>query len=210
MLARDKADRNREAFREQAEMEVREGVFVNLAGTVVEPTQEWLEKADTTAFIPKQPKGTVRVIKTVKRLAVPVVVRLCSDGKLSFEAMMACKRYREIYELTGLDGRVAIARYGIQGTMPGRVMAPSTRMPIAEWEAVAREEYRAARDIFKPRHRKFFEAIVLEDNSPRKARAGTCRNGKETKLFSALATALVRFYQDFGVRLVQRAGDGED
>ena len=54
IIERDRIDRIREQDRAAAEIEVAEGVFVNLSDSVTEPTPEWISKGDVRTFVPKQ------------------------------------------------------------------------------------------------------------------------------------------------------------
>jgi hypothetical protein len=204
VLDHDRADRNREAYRRIAELQVANGEFANIADTVMEPTPEWLARHETRAYVPKQPDGTVRTIKTVRRVDLPVLIRLCSKGKIDFEQLMACKRYREAYERGGLAGRARIARYGLQGQLPIGSGGKPNPVPVLDHELDAREEFRAARRAIQARFRPFFEAIVLEECAPGAVRRGVCQNGREMALFAALAQRLVNHYHAAEIELVER------
>lgn len=204
LLERDRADRNREAYRSVAEQQVANGEFANIADTVMEPTPEWLAQGETRTYVPKQPDGTVRTIRTVRRVELPVLIRLCGKGKIDFEQLMACKRYRDAYERGGLAGRARIARYGLQGQLPTGSGGKPSPIPVLDHELDAREEFRAARRAIQARFRPFFESIVLEESSPRAVRRGVCQNGRETALFAALAQRLVNHYHQAGLQLVER------
>ena len=162
MIERDKAERVREMERRRAEIEVRDGVFVNLADTVVEPTPEWIRKGDVRSYTPRQPDDTVRVVRTVRRVLTPVVARMWESGRLGDDQYRACLWYRDRFEAAGLEGRWSSSRYD---PTSGGGSGGSAGAPIArhEYEARARAEYRAARSAITGFYLRFFEAIVLHD-----------------------------------------------
>lgn len=179
LIKRDKKDRSRDRDRKAADMEVAEGRFVNLSDTVVEPTPEWLEKGDVTTFVPKQPKGTTKVIRTVKRMKAAMVMRLFFQGKITEDQMRACMWYRDQYEIAGLMGRVKSNHLSLTGNTGGGGGMGQAPMALHAREAEARELFRSARDAITPFYLKFFDSIVIHDIPPsRAARFARCRNDR--------------------------------
>src|SRR3546814_13976993 len=72
---------------------------------VEEPTPEWLEKGDVRRFTPKQPDGTVRVIRTVRRDYGSVITRMYANGILDDDEFQACAWYRRMHEIAGMRGK---------------------------------------------------------------------------------------------------------
>lgn len=179
LIKRDKSDRSRDRDRKIADKEVAEGKFGNLSDTVVEPTPEWLEKGDVATFVPKQPKGTTKVIRTVKRVKAAMVMRLFFQGKITEDQMRACMWYRDQYEIAGLMGRVKSNHLSLTGNTGGGGGMGQAPMALHAREAEARELFRAARDAITPFYLKFFDSIVIHDIPPsRAARFARCRNDR--------------------------------
>lgn len=212
LLARDKAYQAREAYRTQAEMEIAEGRFVNLSDTVVEPTEEWLEKGETRTFVPKQPDGTTRVIRTVRRVVIPIVTRLHSRSLITDDQYASCLWYRAIYDRAWMVGRLSSNIFNNAATLSGgrdkRLGGAAGHSPITEEELYNRELLRAARTALPERKIPFFDAIVIEDQSLRKAsRIIRCRNGDAPAIFSEVAECLARHCSE---RRVDLKGFGRD
>lgn len=195
IIARDRADRLREHERRQATLEVSEGVFVNLADTAIEPTPEWMEKGDVRPFTPKQPDGTVRTLKTVRRVVVPIVVRMHRSGKITDDQASACIWYRSVAMLAGMEGKCASSQWNPNSTIRrGTVDAGFGYVPASEAIAVARDAYRKARNALPRFYIKFFEKIVLDDVPLRRAaRFAKCGDHKAPRRFRDVAQALADY-----------------
>ena len=76
LIAEARADRSKDRMLKQAEMELAEGVIVNIADLVIEPTKEWLEKGESRMFSASVPGQTTRTLKATRRVFTPPVVRL--------------------------------------------------------------------------------------------------------------------------------------
>lgn len=162
VIARDRLERRREMDREMAELEVRDGVFVNLSDTVIEPTPEWIAKGETEPYTPKQPEGTVRTLSTLRRVMKPVPSRMHAKGKITDEQRDACLWYRDRYEAAGLIGRFKSTHISLTGGGSGGGDAQSP-MALHEYEAEARAEFRAARAALTAFYLVFFDAVTLHD-----------------------------------------------
>lgn len=194
ILRRDREYEEREAARRRAIIEVDGKHLANLADTVVEPTPEWLAKGDVRPFSPKQPDGTVRVIRTVRRVSAPRVVKMHEAGKISDEHLSACLWYRYNYEAASLDGRYKSSHISLTGNVGGGGGAGQSPMALHEFEAIARNNYRAAKDSITDFYVRFFEAIVIGDVAMnRAAKFARCRNEKAPRRFRDCCEQLVQF-----------------
>lgn len=207
LVASDRSYRIAEDLRERALLEVREGVFVNLADTVVSPTPEWLAKNDTQTFVPKQPDGTVRTIKTVRRVLTPVVVRMANAGKLRDEHLFACLWYRDQYEIGALDGRVKTSSFS---DAPGGGGDGSGQHPMArnDTEAEARLMLRKALEHMDREHCKIrlFHEVVAKDNGVRTAaRIARVDNARAMRLFRVACDSLTRFCSSMKIDAAAKA-----
>lgn len=210
LIKRDKKDRSRERDRKAADMEVAEGRFVNLSDTVVEPTPEWLEKGDTATFVPKQPKGTTKVIRSVRRVVTPMVIRMLQAGRITGEQAAACTWYRTQWERAGLSGRVKTAHISLTGNTGGGGGMGQAPMAQHEREVEARMAYRAARESLTPFYVKFFESVVIHDIPvSRAARFARCRNDRAPKRFRDTAQELLEHCERVRV-IVPELGECED
>jgi hypothetical protein len=213
MIERDKADYAAEIAREAAQIEVREGVYVNLADSTIEPTPEWKAQVAHRTFVPDQPKGTVRTIRGVRRELTPAVVKMCAAGKLSDEQAAACLWFRKVFDQAALDGRYSSMQYTDTSSATSRKLASfAGHIPMTLTEAEARRAYRAAKESIPQRNRRFFEAVVLGDKSLRAARPlAKCRASAVPNLFRKLAQRLLDHCENHGVDFAnidkQNAGD---
>lgn len=201
LIKRDKSYRTREKEREGALLKVSEGNYVDLAGTVVEPTPEWMEKGDTRTFIPKQPKDTTKIAKSVRRVTTPTIVKLYNDGKLHEDHYHACMVYRRMFEEAGLSGRYKSNYLSITGNTGGG-SGGMAQHPMASHarEAEARDLYRRARSTLAPRFVQVFEFIVIFDLSMRQAATKAKRDNSH--VFPQIRRAcerLVQFWKDCGI-----------
>lgn len=204
LIKRDKKNRIRERDREAAELEVADGRFVNLGDAVVEPTPEWMEKGDTRTFIPKQPKDTTKIARSVRRVSVPTIVKLYNDGKLNEDHYHACMVYRRVYEEAGLDGRYKSNYLSITGNTGGGSGGMSQH-PMARHhnEAEARQSYRQAKMVINPRFLQVFELVVIFDMSLRAAATKAKRdNSRIFHNFRYSCEQLVSFWRGRGIDIV--------
>jgi hypothetical protein len=210
MIKADKKYRTRENDRKAAELEVAGGRFVNLDETVVEPTAEWMEKGDTATFIPKQPKGTTKVIRSVRRVVTPMVIRMLQAGRITGEQAAACTWYRTQWERAGLSGRVKTAHISLTGNSGSGGGMGQAPMAQHEREVEARLAYRSARDALTPFYIKFFESVVIHDIPvARAARFARCRNDRAPKRFRDTAQELLEHCERVRV-IVPEVGEYED
>jgi hypothetical protein len=186
LIERDKADRMREIERAAAEIKVREGVVVTAHETVIEPTPEWFQHGDSESFTPELPDGTVRELKTVRRVLVPIVLRMLHADKIDSDQYRALVWYRECYERAGLLGSIPSVQIGkeVFGGGPDRVL-------FTEMQQDAQRQLREVKAEI-PAHRvKFFEAVVI-GNVPvtRASRFVRTKPAKALKIFKDLAQSV--------------------
>lgn len=156
MIERDKADQMKEIERAAAEIKVREGLVVTAHETVMEPTPEWFQHGDAESFTPELPDGTVRELKTVRRVLVPIVLRMLHADKIDSDQYRALNWYRECYERAGLFGSIPIAQIGreVFGGGPDRVL-------FTEDQQEAQKLLRQVKSVISPHRVRFFEAVVI-------------------------------------------------
>lgn len=190
IIRRDQIAHAREDARRLAELEVREGVYVNISDSVVEPTPEWIAKGGVRRFTPTLPDGTVRPVKTVRRVLTPLITRMLRAGKITPEQFAACSWYAAQHEQAAMQGRWVTSRFrATSGTTGGP--AP---MAMNEREAIARTNFRAAREVIPARYLTFLDAAVLDDVPlSRAARIAKCRTEQAPTLFRDLAQTLADF-----------------
>lgn len=194
LIKRDRDDMAREALRRSAEAQVAAGEFANLADTVIEPTPEWINHGDVVSFIPKQPAGTVRVVRSVRRVLTPVVRKMHRNLQISDNQLSACLWYREKFEIAGLTGRWSTSRYSSMVVGGGAGAWP---VPMHAAEVQARKEFRDARAALTAFYLRFFEAITLFDEPISKAwRLARSPRAKAEQRFRDAAQELVD-YCDF-------------
>jgi hypothetical protein len=195
MIERDKQDRMREIERAAAEIKVREGLVVTAHETVMEPTPEWLQHGDTEAFTPELPDGTVREIKTVRRVRVSIILRMLRADKLDGDQYRALAYYAECHERAGLLGNIPIAQVGREVFGGG-----ADRVPFTEAQQDAQNSLRELKSDI-PRHMvRFFEAIVI-DNVPitRASRFIRTKPGSALKSFKIIAQQVTVKAESMGI-----------
>lgn len=211
IIARDKADRTRERDRKAAEIKVNSGEVVYVTEMSIDPTPEWMEKGDTKTFIPRQHNGTTKLIKTVRRVQVPFVLKMLVGGKISEDQYRACSWYRERHESAGLDGRVKSSHISLTGNTGGGGGGGQAPMALHAYEAEARNAVRRARAAIAPVLLKMFEAVVVHDIPLRRAaRFIRCRNSMEMQRFRVACQDLVNHLNGDGVDLTNSIGESDD
>lgn len=195
LIERDRKDREAEAARAKAEAEVAGGMMANVQDTVVSPTPEWLAKGNVQTFYPKQPDGTVREIKTVRRNSSSVVVKMFMRGDLDDEQLQACLWYQRVHDIAGMDGRAAASGWSMTGGIqrsPGE--SGFGYVPSSEYIAEARDLYRGARNSITDFYLRFFEAVVVGNVPIRRAtRFARCRNEKAPRRFRDCVQQVIQF-----------------
>lgn len=184
-------------------MEVRRGVFINLADTVIEPTREWLEKGPVEKFTPKAPDGTVRSLSTVRRIRSSAVTKLYGQGKVSMEFVFVAIWYRQCYEAAGIEGRYKTSNMSGMNFGSGGG-AGQSQHPMAQHESEAdmREAVRSVRKYLGERHAKVFEAIAILDLPLREAaRVAKCSNGSILSRFRDACAGVIEWCEKAGVDL---------
>ena len=186
LIERDKRERMKEIERAAAEIKVREGLVVSAQETVIDPTPEWFQHGDSETFTPELPDGTVRELKTVRRVLVPIVLRMLHADKIDSDQYRALNWYRECYERAGLLGSIPSVQIGkeVFGGGPDRVL-------FTEMQQEAQRALREARSDIPKHQVRFFEAVVI-GNVPvtRASRFVRTKPAKALKIFRELAQAV--------------------
>lgn len=192
LLERDRIYNQRQREREEAQLEVRKGLTVNIGEAVDEPTQEWLDKGNFRTFTPRLEDGTVRTVKAYRRVHTSMVVKLWTNGRLTDDQLRACIWYRDRHEMAGVSGRYKMNCISLTGNVGGAGGAGQSPIAMHAAEAEAREQYRAARQAVGDAMIKFFDAVVLLDQSiSSAARLARCRNGMVYARFQECAQRVV-------------------
>ena len=159
LLARDADEKERERRRAMAVQQVESGEFANLADTVVPPTAELLRTGTFVPYTPKGEDGTVRSVKTVRRLHITQIAYLLSRGVLDDDTFAACRWYKDRYEAAGLEPSAAVASYGesIRGDLV------YGHLPHSQWAAEARRDFRYAQGFIPDDVKPLFDEVVLMD-----------------------------------------------
>lgn len=194
LIDRDRADRMKEIERAAAEIKVREGLVVTAHETVMEPTPEWFQHGESESFTPELPDGTVREIKTVRRVRVPVVLRMLHAGKLDNDQYRALKWYADCYEMAGLHGNIPSVQIGKEVFGGGH-----DRVLFTEKQQVAQKLLREVKEKIPKHQIKFFEAVVIK-NVPVRRAAQFVRTRREKALiiFKELASIAAAVIKDMG------------
>lgn len=161
LLRRDAEDAERERRRRIAVQQVEQGEFANLDDTVVPPTPEWSAKAETVPYTPKGEDGTIRSVKTVRRLHISQIAYLLSHGVLDDDLFAACRWYKDRYEAAQLEPSAPVASYG--ESVRGDVIYG--HLPHTQWAAEARFDFRFAQTFIPSDVSRLFDAVVLEDRT---------------------------------------------
>lgn len=210
MLERDRIEARKERDRKAAELQVREGVYVNLSDTVVEPTPEWLEKGDVIGFTPKQPDGTVRQVRTVRRVVTPMIERLHRKGAIDETQAAACVWYRKMFERAGLEGRYSVSRAGspnpTSGTRKSGAVGGHIAMTLEEAEA--RQLWRDVRKHMTAFYIRYFDAVVVDDIPIYRAvRFARCRREKALHRLKQVIDEVVEFCEINDVDMLRISRD---
>jgi hypothetical protein len=183
MIERDRQDRMREIERAAAEIELKSGKLASVRETVMEPTPEWFQHGDHQPFTPDVPDRTAIVLKSVRRVRVPVILRMLHRDLIDSDQYRALNWYSECYERAGLHGSIPIAQIGreVFGDGPDRVM-------FTESQQAAQKMLRTAKKVIPLHQVRFFEAVVI-DNVPvsRASRFVRARRNKALNIFKDLA-----------------------
>lgn len=183
LIEQDKAARESEIARSMAEQQVLSGNFENMADTVIEPTREQLANGHFEPFIPRQPDGTVRVIRTVRRMRVPVVKRMESRGQIGLRELAACVWYADTFERTGFNGSIPSVELEYEIHSP-----QYSRLAFTDRQLEAMADWRFVRSKITIRNLKIFDAIVLFDQPLNRA-AQSARKRKSAVLAAFRNTA---------------------
>lgn len=191
ILARDRADYSAEIARAAANVEVSENIFVNIGDTAVPPTPEWQARFDHRHFSVGSDEQTARSVRATRRVLTPIVVRLFRSGRLDENEAKACLWYRQTWDLAMLNGRYSSSQYSDQSGGSHLQNVAAGHMAMTESEAEARLAFRLAAHSLPDEYRKFFDAVVLYDNTITECSAlARCHRKRAPKRFTWLARIL--------------------
>lgn len=162
LLERDANDREAEYRRNIANAQVENGEFYNIDDTVLQPTPEWMDKAQVggvRSYTPRGEDGTVRSVKTIRRILVTQPEYLHNHGVLDDGLFRACMWYRDRYEAAEMEPSAAVSGYG-ESVRGDPVYG---HLPRTLWAAEARQDFRWARTFIPSDILKTFELVVLHD-----------------------------------------------
>jgi hypothetical protein len=173
LLRRDRLDAKADARREAAQIEVEEGVFVNLTDASDGPTNEQLAKGEFRPFTVEGRDGTVRDSTAQRRVIPDRLIQLYNRGVLDDDTFPACAWYRKAWEETGLGITVSAGSYTpvIRGGSPRRDHLPKSALGWEAWN-----DYAFARDGIPAPFRTIVDLVVL-DNETLEDAARTARVG---------------------------------
>jgi hypothetical protein len=195
MIARDKADQMREIERAAAEIELASGKTAYVKDMTIEPTPEWFQHGDVQTFTPDVPDGTAIVLKTVRRVRVPVILRMLHRDQIDSDQYRALNWYSECYEQAGLHGSIPIAQIGreVFGGGPDQVLFTESQQQAQRLLREVKAEI--------PKHMiRFFEAVVI-DNVPitRASRFIRTKPANALKPFKQLAQSVTLKVDALGI-----------
>lgn len=195
MIERDKQDRMREIERAAAEIELASGKTAYVKETVVEPTREWFQHGDSQPFTVEVPDRTSIVMKTVRRVRVPIILRMLHRGQIDNDEYRALDWYSECYERAGLHGAMPSVQIGreVFGGGPDRVLFTESQQQAQRLLREVKAEI--------PKHMvRFFEAVVI-DNVPitRASRFIRTKPANALKPFKQLTVAVTAKAEAMGI-----------
>lgn len=159
LLARDRADREAERARREAEKMVENGAPQYANDAAVRPTREWHQQGDSVLFTAALEDGTVNAAKSVRRVQNSYVRRLFRSNRITEEQYRACIWYRVMHEAAGLEARYKSATLG--GIGGGETAFGVMARTAAE--ADARRAFREAAEAIGSQVLSVFNKVVLGD-----------------------------------------------
>jgi len=202
LISRDQADRNIEMIRHEAEQRVLSGDLKSSQDTVIAPTPEWERMGESRPYYAKTVDGSVRAIRTVRRVQTSIVARLHNQGKLSDDQLVACIWYADCHERAGISGRYKASNFsGMPGSPSGVSLSqhPAARH-LGELEA--RRALRSVQSGMETRVLRIFEYVVIH-NLPlrRAARAAVTDNSAIYRKFIEGCDCIIARCEATGVDL---------
>jgi len=166
ILARDRIEAAEERARQAAQLELADGLTVNVADIVVPPTPEWLAKGETRKVAVGGERWTEKPLSTVRRIVTSYPRRALNAGKMNARQVAACDWYEKTYEKTGLRGMYKSWQASQTFVMGGS----NAHFRFSNIQLDAQDAIRNAQLLIPHSCRKFFDLVVLEDMSPSRAR----------------------------------------
>lgn len=165
MIARDRADAERETARQAAMIQVADGLTVNIGNTVVEPTPEWLAKGESRVVAVGGERWTDVPMSTRRRVVTSHPRRAFNAGKINSRQVAACDWYLKTYEKTGLRGNWGSSQISDTFVMGGSI----AHFRFSNIQLEAQDEIRAANLMIPARFKKFYALVVLDEIAISKA-----------------------------------------
>jgi hypothetical protein len=158
ILARDKADAAAERFRREAEVEFEAGKSVMMADAVVPPTREQLATGEFRTYYPRQPDGSTREVKTVRRVPRSQARKMFLWGVIDYEGLATCNWYSAVYERTGLEGNPRGSDFTREV-----FMLPHQRERFTDDQIEYQDLFRRIRPLIRSRHLRLLDQVVLQN-----------------------------------------------
>jgi hypothetical protein len=190
IFGRDRVDHFAEQRRRRALLEVEAGGFSNLDDIPIPPTPEQLEKFSYAPFTADKIEGTVRSMRTVRRVGPERIEQLHRRGILDDDTFVGAKWYRAHWERSGLDVSIQAAQYG------DRIVGVQCygAMPRTEHQAISRDYYRSANMAISIEFRATFDCVTLLDMTLNDAaRSQGCRLRNLVAAYRAAALEVYGF-----------------
>lgn len=164
ILERDRADAKAERSRQDADIELSNGLTVNIIDTVVPPTPEWMQRGEVRSVLVGGDKWTDRSahepVRTYRRVRTSQAARAHRNFKINDRQYAACVWYSDMFEASGLEGIVRGASF--EPRVAGGV---SDGVLFTERQIDAQTELRNARLRISAQWQKFFNLVVCHDMS---------------------------------------------
>mgnify|MGYP001393065809 CR=1 FL=1 len=208
LVAGDRAYRAAERARKEAEERIRNGDIASSEDATIKPTPEWERQGETRSYTPRQDEGSVRVIRTVRRVEQSYVRLLHRNGKITDEQYAACLWYRRTFEEAGLVGKVGIARYDNVPTGGQKFFG---HLPANARELEARRNYRGAQEAIGESVAALFNRVTLQDRPllPSAKNMSRAMRIRAYSGYAALCDRLVEYLESIGIEVDRTKYDPE-
>lgn len=168
IIERDRTNAKEERARAEAEIELSNGLTVNVIDTVVPPTPEWMKQGEVRSVLVGGDNWTDRnahePVRTFRRIKTSQAARAHRNFKINDRQYAACVWFADMFEASGLEGNVRSASFEprVAGGVGDGVL-------FTERQMEAQTEWRNARLRISRQWQKFFHLVVCEDMSVRAA-----------------------------------------
>lgn len=188
ILERSREDQVAEYRRKVAEIEIEDGKTINLEDTLVSPTPEQLQRSQYARVDVDVEYQRDQPVQTYQNVGESRILQLHWRGVIDDQQFIACRYYRERWEMGGLAGLPGVALYGEMSSGGDRYYG---HMPKSEAAVAAREDYRWARKLISAKFVELFEAVVLHEATfGEAAKKVRCRKALAALRFKMAASEL--------------------